>query len=1096
MDRLQASVTVSENASPSSVVLFLQILHAVLVTSFIIFIITLFVEPVRWWQYLVLNPALPIAASAILFLRWEYVQWAKWLITAVLWLTIVIINFVFVLPTGSVIGSLAVVVVIAFVIVNRQTGLLLGGLTAFVLLLAQFIPPLDLALFMQAPLIIWTDVAIKILQVAGILFLSDCCSQNSYQFELDQQNQWQEATREYALRADAMYVATTALTKSLDLNEVLDTLLAYLENLVPFDAANVMLFQEDGRLAIQAMRGYENYSGAFDKIYEISFEAQVAPTIVAALTSSVLIEDTLKADDWVWFDETRFVRNWIGVPLIVEGKAIGLYSVDKAVPGFFTQKHVQFAEMMAAPAAAAIRNASLYAQVQKYAEEQKSNLVEHATMLNQQYQRQAAVAHLELALNERVKIDEILFQIAKATKTLLPASDASIVLWDEKSDKFYMSATTVPEQKNGSLIVHTIRKQKGATRWVIENQKPFVVADVRKDPTGANKVLTDLGYQAYLGVPLRIGVNRLGVLYAQDKETRDYKQTDIDFMLTLANYVAAAIENYKLLHALQTNKTRLESLLSHAPALLFAFGQDGNITFCKGKALGLFGLKSDDVEGRPFTEILQRFPVLIENCNRALAGDSFQSTLDIFDIIWDVKYTCFEDATTGTPSVLVVATDITPLKKVEREREQYYQQTKKILTRTEALYQVAQSLVAVSDLNTLLRTIVDNITVVLPADRVALYLLDMEKREVVDFVVGGPGGKEEHIASFDALVDGLTGWVLRESKPALSLKKVADSRESTVVQQTRQVHRAGSIIVVPLQYRERKMGTLTAIRQLEESDFVDDDVSLMMAIANQVAAAIETAFLNQQAKRHMLELEERVNERTTALQYANIKLHELDDLRTKFMNDVSHELRTPLTNLKLYLKLLEQGRPEKKARYMDVLNQTSERLNYLVEATLRLSRLEIDKEKLSWQQIDLNQIVEDVRVVHQNRATAKKIALTFTSLPGLPFIWGDKEQLREAVASLVSNGINYTSEGSVELSTFFDKENGQVGLWVADTGTGIAPEDVPHLFDPFYRGNRVGQSTISGMGIGLAIVKEIVTLHQGTIAFENQPEKGTAFTLF
>jgi signal transduction histidine kinase len=122
------------------------------------------------------------------------------------------------------------------------------------------------------------------------------------------------------------------------------------------------------------------------------------------------------------------------------------------------------------------------------------------------------------------------------------------------------------------------------------------------------------------------------------------------------------------------------------------------------------------------------------------------------------------------------------------------------------------------------------------------------------------------------------------------------------------------------------------------------------------------------------------------------------------------------------------------------------------------------------------------------------IKLIFEPDPDLPLIHAEQSQIARMVTNLVSNAIRYTTQGQVMLQTCY--KNGMVGFIVQDTGVGVEPQDLPHIFERFYRGQNVRQSGIPGTGLGLAIVKEIVNLHEGTIEIESVVGKGTTFRIW
>jgi two-component system phosphate regulon sensor histidine kinase PhoR len=222
---------------------------------------------------------------------------------------------------------------------------------------------------------------------------------------------------------------------------------------------------------------------------------------------------------------------------------------------------------------------------------------------------------------------------------------------------------------------------------------------------------------------------------------------------------------------------------------------------------------------------------------------------------------------------------------------------------------------------------------------------------------------------------------------------------------------------------------------------------------------------------------------------------QLDRLKDQLIFDVSHELRTPVTNLNLYLELMDSGKPEKQADYMRVLKSETNRLIDLIESILDLSRLDMMKsKKVVLSSVDLNSVAEQVVAAHRPLADSAGLRLEFIPEIGLPDIQGEPNQLGRLITNLLSNSIRYTPKGTVYIRTY--QENGQACLEVEDTGMGIEPEDLPHLFDRFYRGRKVSQSKITGTGLGLAIVSEIVEIHEGHIEVESQVGQGSTFKVW
>jgi PAS domain S-box-containing protein len=271
-------------------------------------------------------------------------------------------------------------------------------------------------------------------------------------------------------------------------------------------------------------------------------------------------------------------------------------------------------------------------------------------------------------------------------------------------------------------------------------------------------------------------------------------------------------------------------------------------------------------------------------------------------------------------------------------------------------------------------------------------------------------------------------------------------------------------------------------------------VRLLEAIADMAANTLHRVALFEELEQYAADLEMRVASRTSELAEANQQLRELDRLKSKFVSNVSHELRTPISNLKLYMSLLKRGKLEKRAHYESMLEVSVERLGQLVEDILNLSRLEIAHyQPRELEPTDLNAVINQIVTLHQPQAESVGLRLTFQADKDLPLIQGDYNQLSQLVTNLLVNSLHYTRRGSVNIITTSPNGRENVMLAVEDTGIGILPDDLPHVFERFYRGNHRQPTEIPGTGLGLAIVKEIVDIHHGEIDVESKVDVGTRF---
>ncbi len=221
------------------------------------------------------------------------------------------------------------------------------------------------------------------------------------------------------------------------------------------------------------------------------------------------------------------------------------------------------------------------------------------------------------------------------------------------------------------------------------------------------------------------------------------------------------------------------------------------------------------------------------------------------------------------------------------------------------------------------------------------------------------------------------------------------------------------------------------------------------------------------------------------------------DRSRDFLADVSHELRTPLAALRTFNDLLKERAgddPDARAEFLESSGQQIERLDWLAQNLLELSKLDSGLVLLDLRPNDLRAAVETA--VDQTEAAARKRGIVTTlKLPETPVrILHDSQRIGQVVANLVANAVKFTPKGgtvSVDLRPTTDG----VSIVVADTGVGIDPSELPHIFDRFYRGAQANEARGSGSGLGLAIVRSIVDMHGGTIVVESHIGEGSRFTV-
>lgn len=266
-----------------------------------------------------------------------------------------------------------------------------------------------------------------------------------------------------------------------------------------------------------------------------------------------------------------------------------------------------------------------------------------------------------------------------------------------------------------------------------------------------------------------------------------------------------------------------------------------------------------------------------------------------------------------------------------------------------------------------------------------------------------------------------------------------------------------------------------------------------VVVLRDISARVEAEQLLQDIN---VDLENRVVERTEALQTANLRLRVLDEFKTKLIDNISHELRTPVSNIVLYLDLLARSTPEKHENYLRTIRKQSNRLRSLVENIVEVSKLEMMKANAPYEPISLAEIVQKQIDSQRSLLTSTGLQLRTEIASDGYFVLGNKPQLAYMIDNLLSNAFLYTSQGEIVVAIYRDSLSNNVVLEVRDTGMGISHEDLPNVFDQFYRGAEVLQSNISGIGLGLYVVKEVVELHQGKVMIRPREGGGTIAQVF
>jgi signal transduction histidine kinase len=408
-----------------------------------------------------------------------------------------------------------------------------------------------------------------------------------------------------------------------------------------------------------------------------------------------------------------------------------------------------------------------------------------------------------------------------------------------------------------------------------------------------------------------------------------------------------------------------------------------------------------------------------------------------------------------------------------------------------ALYDVSQTLSSSLNLDQVLNRVMDQIIHLTGAERSILMLIDPDTEELT-FQAARNVDRETIASSSFEISRTIVNQVANGGEPVVTINAQMDPRFKT--QESVVDYNLRSILCVPLKVRGRITGVIYTDNRIRSGIFAERDRDLLAAFASQAAVAIENARLFDDIKTRNEE-NERLNEELKA---ANRELARLDQAKSDFIDIASHELRTPLTQVRGYNDILnemielEELTPESGIRMSQGIRKAAHRLEEIVDTMFDVCQLDTQTMSLSRSPTPLNALVKMVASKWEKALAERNQTLVIEGLQDLPSVIGDGERLKQVFTHLIQNAIKYTPDGGEIRIMGHLQDEETIKIVVADTGIGIAPDDLEHIFDKFYRvGDTLLHSTGktkfkgAGPGLGLAIARGIVEGHGGRIWAES-----------
>ncbi len=702
-----------------------------------------------------------------------------------------------------------------------------------------------------------------------------------------------------------------------------------------------------------------------------------------------------------------------------------------------------------------------------------------------------------------------------------------ITLWDEAQQRVIPAVAYGPQRDS----YHSYQVQPGETTLtssVLKAGHPLRITSQGDDTILSPRIAGDFGHETALAIPMTVGQEPLGALIISYVSPHEFSDAEVALYEQAAGQIALALsaarlfdetrrqlEELRVLHRLATAGVEgrgEDALLEYATQLMkqslfpdnfgvLLFDEDAQIlhrhhTYVSGQherteihiplGRGICGqvaqtgkaIRSGDVRRNP--HYVEADPhTHSELCVPLKSGEHLIGVINVESKEPNAYSDVHERLLSTFAHQLATAIENTRL----------FAQTQRRAEELEVLGNLSAALRVADGTAEVRETLVRAAAELYSAESVAIFVPGEQPEHLaVAHALGIPPTFSQREYPIDASIAGrvFSSGAAFRSADIVAEKLAGGGPSSVPLPHELAREPARPAIFAPLRAGPQIVGVVAVINR-PQLGLGEQDLELLVAMAEITGSALHRAGL-------METLELRVAERTRELAEANERLQELDRLKSKFVSDVSHELRTPITSISLYLELIERGSPDRSEHYWAVLRKQTERLNQLIEDILSLSRLQMGRVDVSLAPTDVVELVREIVDVRRVDYEAAGLGLTFEPGDQAPLVMAQPDLLGQVVSNLLANALKYTLEGSARVH--ISAADNMACITVADTGIGIGDDDLPHIFERFYRGEFAGQSNIPGTGLGLTIVNEIVHLHQGRIEVQSEEGHGATFRIW
>jgi len=693
--------------------------------------------------------------------------------------------------------------------------------------------------------------------------------------------------------------------------------------------------------------------------------------------------------------------------------------------------------------------------------------------LRQQATRLEVLYQLGQSMAASRTLDEIYNATQHTVEQLMPTDAFYIALLDENKNtieyvylvdrgvRYPDESISISEQTITARVITT------GEPLIFTNDADWEAFCIKRSLYGTQEVS-----QSVLIAPMKLSGKVIGAISAQNYQSNIYTSEQIQIFVTLANQVATAIENYRLVQSLRLQAAALDAA---ANAIVIS-DTDGIIQWVNPAFTGMTGYSTQEAVG-------QKTSLLRSGMQEEAFYDDLWQTL-AEGRVWQGEIvnrrkdgSLYPEEQTITPvhdeqghvfRYISIKQDITKRKLAEEREARRREMMEKVID-------LGKAVTKITDLRQCLREIHQGVQKGLGFDRVGLFLYDDVARCVLGTFGTSPAGEMEDTSWFTQAVDEYEGWLKAISGPR-GINLIQDY-ESEVYDLDDEMKGVKQHVTLAAWAGEKPVAVITADNLVTGRRFSEEQLDALQLFAGYAGLAIENAHWNAQ-------LEQRVTERTRQLEAANQELESL-------AYTIAHDLRIPARAMHGFASILKETEARnlglESLRRLDRIRDSAKLLGQQVDDLLEFMR--IGRAVIHVQPVNMNSLVEAARASLENEMAGRDIRVRVQDLPACQ---GDRSLLRRVWVNLLGNAIKFTrSRPLAEIEIGARQVEGATEYFIRDNGVGFDMKFVDNLFGAFQRLHHPDE--YEGTGMGLAIVQRIIQRHGGRIWVEAQEGEGATF---